>query len=338
MTGSLIRIAFLLALAAIGLLRPAHAAAPQAMLKPAIIVDADKVTLGDLFDPSVFAAAPEAAHVPVLSAPRPGESLMLDALALQRFAARQQIDWPNTQGLTAVKIERAGTPVSTDAIEDALRKALEAQDIQTGIQGRLGLRLSSSPPALAVATGTVPSVSVEKLSADPATGQFRAVLRVPANDPAGAVAKVTGRAYAITLLPVLGRDVKPGETISARDIVLTEIPSERLGQNVLTADSDIVGRAPKRMIRAGEPLRLGDVEAPILVRRDTIVTMTMRAPGMTLTAEGRALENGAAGDIVKVMNTSSKRTVVATVEGEGLVSVGRPSPSPLAANFATPRP
>ena len=136
---------------------------------------------------------------------------------------------------------------------------------------------------------------------------------------------------------MLSRDVKPGETIAQSDVVITEMPSEKLGQNVLTAAGDIAGHAAKRMIRAGDPLRLGDVEAPILVRKDMLVTMSVRAPGMTLTAEGRALESGAAGAAIKVMNTNSKRTVIATVEGEGLVSVGRAATSaPLAANFAAP--
>ena len=332
MIGSFMRIALYIVLIVIGLLRTAHAAAPQAMLKAAIVVDGDKVTLGDLFDATAFADVPEAAHVAVLSAPRPGDSLMLDALALQRFAAKQRIDWPNTQALTAIKIERTGTPIDAETVERVLRDGLAAQ----GLQGHLGIRLSGALPALYVATGTAPSLSVEKLTVDPTTGQFQAALRAPADDPAGATVKVTGRAYGIIELPVLVRDIKPGETISARDVVLTDMASEKLGQNVLTAASDLIGRAPKRMVRAGQALRLGDVEAPVLVKKDMIVTMTMRAPGMTLTAEGRALQDGAAGDAIKIMNTNSKRTVIATVEGEGLVTVGRASPSPLAANDATP--
>ena len=320
---ALLVLAFLL-----GFTAPALADAPQAMLKAQIVVEGDKVLLGDIFDVGAFAAAPEAAHVAVLAAPKPGDSLLLDALALQRFAAKQHIDWPNTQALTAIKIERAGIPVGADAIEAALRDGLAAQ----GLQGHLGIRLSS-PPALYVATGISASLSIDTLSVDGTTGQFQAMLRAPANDPAGVTARVLGRAYQITELPVLTRDIKPGETISAHDIVLTEMPSEKLGQNVLTATDDIVGRAPKRMIRAGTPLRLGDVEAPILVKKDAIVTMIMRAPGMTLTAEGRALEQGAKGDAVKIMNTNSKRTVIATVEDDGVVSVGQTGSAALAANI-----
>jgi flagella basal body P-ring formation protein FlgA len=297
----------------------------QAVLKAQIVVEGDKVLLGDLFDASAFTAAPEAAHVAVLAAPKPGDSLLLDALALQRFAAKQRIDWPNTQALTTIKIERAGLAVGGDAVEAALRDGLAAQ----GLQGRVGLRLSSVP-ALFVATGTPASLSVDTLTVDTATGQFQAMLRAPANDPTGTTAKVMGRAYKITELPVLTRDIKPGETIGPHDVVLTEMASEKLGQNVLTATGDIVGRAPKRMIRAGEPLRLGDVEAPVLVKKDAIVTMVMRAPGMTLTAEGRALEDGAKGDAIKVMNTNSKRTIIATVEGDGIVAVGQTGAAALA--------
>lgn len=325
MIRSLLRITLYVVL--LSLAHPAHAA--QAVLKSAIVVEGEKVTLGDLFDASAFAAAPESAHVAVLAAPRPGESFNLDALALVRFAARHKIDWLNTQGLTAIRIERAGTLVGADAIEKTLREGIEAR----GMQGRVGIRLSGAPPTLYVATGTAPSVSLETLSVDPGTGHFTATLRAPAADPAGASLRVTGRAYAIAELPVLSRDIKPGETIGASDVVFTETPREKLGQNVLTAADDLIGKAAKRMIRAGRALRLGDVEPPVLVKKNAVVTMTMTMPGMSLTAEGRALEDGAAGDAIKIMNTASKRTVVATVQTEGLVSVGR-SPSPLAANYS----
>ncbi|HMA14754.1 MAG: flagella basal body P-ring formation protein FlgA [Bacteroidota bacterium] len=42
---------------------------------------------------------------------------------------------------------------------------------------------------------------------------------------------------------------------------------------------------------------------------------------MQLTAQGRALENGAEGDVVRVMNTSSNTVVSAVVIDSGVVEV-----------------
>lgn len=325
--------AFSLGVLAVSLLLSAAVdAADPAMLKSSVVVSGEKVTLGDLFDAQAFESQAEAAQVPVLSSPKPGETLSLDAIALRRFAAAHGIDWPNTQQLTAVKIERSGTAIATDLIDKAVLGALEAR----GLEGKRGLRYSSAVPTLYVGASTAQSVSIEKISADLTTGQFSAVLRAPAGDPSGTTATVTGRAYAMSEVPVLTRDIKPGEPIAARDVTILEMPTDKLGQNLLTATSDLVGMAPRRMIRAGQPVRLGDVEPPLLVKKDSLVTMTMRAPGMTLTAEGKALQDGAAGEAIRVMNTNSKRVVVATVRDEGQVDVTAGSAARTIAANATP--
>jgi flagella basal body P-ring formation protein FlgA len=298
---------------------PADAA--QAVLKGTIQAQGEKVTLGDLFDETAFAADPDAAHVPILAAPRPGESLSLDALALQRFAATHHVEWPNTQGLTVIRIERASTQVSGEAIERALLEALETR----GLSGHYQLRYAGTVPALYIAAGSNATVTVQSLNADPATGQFAAIIR--SDESAGAASvTISGRAYKIAELPVLAHDVKPGDTITERDVTLIDLPAEKIGQNVVTDAHDLFGMAARRMLRGGEPLRLGDIEAPILVKKNMLVTMSMQAPGISLTAEGRAIEDGAKGEAIRVMNTGSKRIVVATVQGEGLVLVGGAAP------------
>ena len=74
----------------------------------------------------------------------------------------------------------------------------------------------------------------------------------------------------------------------------------------------------------GQPIREGDLRAPIVVARGSLVGMTLTTPNMVLTAQGRAIEDGAMGQVIKVMNTQSKTTVDAVVEGPGRVVVSAP--------------
>jgi flagella basal body P-ring formation protein FlgA len=53
------------------------------------------------------------------------------------------------------------------------------------------------------------------------------------------------------------------------------------------------------------------------IRRGETATLTYVAPGMSLTMRARALEDGAVGDSVSFMNTSSNRTIDAVVTGPG---------------------
>lgn len=57
--------------------------------------------------------------------------------------------------------------------------------------------------------------------------------------------------------------------------------------------------------------------ADAAVRRGEMVTLQYAAPGLSLSMRARALEDGAVGDTVRFVNTSSNRTIEATVTGPG---------------------
>ena len=65
---------------------------------------------------------------------------------------------------------------------------------------------------------------------------------------------------------------------------------------------------------------------PELVARNETVTIVFEVPGIMLTTRGKALEAGAQGDLVNVLNVQSKRTVQATVTGPGRVTVVATTP------------
>jgi flagella basal body P-ring formation protein FlgA len=57
--------------------------------------------------------------------------------------------------------------------------------------------------------------------------------------------------------------------------------------------------------------------ADAAVRRGETVMLEYAAPGMSLSMRARALEDGAVGDSVRFLNTSSNRTIEAVVTGPG---------------------
>ena len=60
---------------------------------------------------------------------------------------------------------------------------------------------------------------------------------------------------------------------------------------------------------------------------EATVTMLFDAPGMSLSAVGRALAEGGEGDSIAVLNPTSYRQVVGVVIGPGSVRVGKPDPA-----------
>jgi flagella basal body P-ring formation protein FlgA len=82
----------------------------------------------------------------------------------------------------------------------------------------------------------------------------------------------------------------------------------------------------RRQLRAGQALRVADLVKPDLVTRDQNVTLIYRTSGLYLTIRGKAIDGGAEGDVVNVMNLQSKRAVSGVVTGRGEVSISVATP------------
>ena len=89
---------------------------------------------------------------------------------------------------------------------------------------------------------------------------------------------------------------------------------------VLDAQS-VIGKGPRRPIGLDQPIRSGDLREPVTVKKNSLVTISLRTERMVLTAQGRALEDGATGNVIRVMNTKSNTVINAVVAESGLVEV-----------------
>lgn len=131
------------------------------------------------------------------------------------------------------------------------------------------------------------------------------------NTPAGAERVV---------VPV--HDIQRGEIITDADLTYLDAPSGRILVSVVTSMNDLNGREARRLLLRGQPLRAEDVRKPILVTKGSTVTMTFEAPGLALTAVGRAMSEGGLGETVIVLNPVSYRQVTGVVTGPGEVRAG----------------
>jgi len=117
---------------------------------------------------------------------------------------------------------------------------------------------------------------------------------------------------------VPARDIARGATISQADLATKTVDGNVLS-GTATSVNDIVGMQSRRVLHAGESVRLEDVRRPTLVVKGSTVTMIFEAPGITLTAAGRAMSEGGLGETVTVQNPVSFRQVSAIVTGPGQV-------------------
>ncbi|HQT75715.1 MAG: flagella basal body P-ring formation protein FlgA [Rhodospirillales bacterium 20-64-7] len=111
----------------------------------------------------------------------------------------------------------------------------------------------------------------------------------------------------------------PGDIVRGDDVV-AQAPSGRQ-RNIMPASAKIIGLEVKRRIYAGHDVDEQDVGAVTAVKASTTVTVLWKRGNLSLELEGRALDAGAIGDEVRVLNPVSLRTIRGTVTGEGIVEV-----------------
>lgn len=135
-------------------------------------------------------------------------------------------------------------------------------------------------------------------------------------------------------LVVPAHDIARGAVIGENDLATKAIPALRMNESFVHTVSDANGKEAKRALRAGEILHMSDLKRPALVAKGATVTMVFEAPGMAMTATGRALAEGGEGDSIPVLNPTSYRQVVAVVTAPGVVRVGPSSALPKSNEIA----
>ena len=83
----------------------------------------------------------------------------------------------------------------------------------------------------------------------------------------------------------------------------------------------LIGMEARTSLYAGRPVRPADVGAPALVDRNQIVPLIYDVGGLRIATEGRALGRAGAGEILRVMNLSSRATVSARISDDGAAYV-----------------
>ncbi|HEX6979216.1 MAG TPA: flagellar basal body P-ring formation chaperone FlgA [Alphaproteobacteria bacterium] len=309
--------AFVLSLCAV-LMQSGWAAA--AVLRSHTTVTDGFVRLGDLFE-GIAAGA----DIVVARAPAPGRQMTFDAATLYRLAQAYRIDWRPQSRFDRTLVQRVGRIIPASDIVARLDEAIAAEANRTDFE----VELSQRQADVILPIDATPSVEVRDLSLDPQGGRFTAMLVVGGDHPAARHLMVSGRVHATVRVPVLRRTIDAGDIINKGDIEWIRVRESRIGGDTITDPARLIGTTPRRRLKAGELIREGETRPPVVVDRNSTVTILLQVGNMTLTAQGRATEDGAKGDVIRVVNLQSKRTIEATVEGPDLVTVSLVTPRAL---------
>jgi flagella basal body P-ring formation protein FlgA len=286
--------------------------ANAATLKSVVQLNGPVLTAGDLFD----GLDKDIAARVLGPAPLPGQDVTLNALALMRVAAALDSPWQPQNTTDQAIVSSAGTLVDQKTIGDALMKSLQDK----GVKGRFTLSYLNEP-GMVLPQGMTATAEVTKIAYHPESERFEATVVAPgAAHPASHI-DVTGHVERIVSVPMLKKPMRGGDVISEADVEWTDMPANMVQPDFVIEANQIVGKTPRRMILAEQPVRTIEVAEPLLVSHGQDVTIIYNKGPITVTAKGRAMEDGARGYLIHVVNSSSNRAIDATVSDSGTVTV-----------------
>lgn len=282
-------------------------------LNPIVQIDADFIHLGDLFEP-----AGQYADRTVLRAPNPGEELVLPATWLWKAAKTFGIDWRPTSTADTVTVSRPSSVITAEQIKGLLTDSFFKR---TGEDDLVEVEEDGGPYRINLPRSVAPTARVERFDYDAHSGRFTATLIAPADGRPLEKMNISGRFHRLVELPVPTRRLGSGHIIDANDLTLVRMREENLGTNLIVDETKLIGKAVGRTLNSGKPVRSGDVGAPVLVEKGRIITVILQTERMVLSVQGRAMEDGALDDVIRVQNTQSNTVIDAVVTGSGRVEV-----------------
>ena len=284
-------------------------------LRASITVTSDVVRVGDLID-----NAGSAALIPLYRSPDLGTTGALPVAQVLAVLRAKQVIGVMTGDIKEVQVIRLARTLANKDLETAVASALErrfglgdaANITVTFDRGIADMRLDASN------TGVLQPVATRY---DARSGRFDIAFEINSdNNPAPTKLRFTGNAIETVEVAVLTRDIDRVDLLKASDVAMERRPKAEVTGEAASRDRTL-GMQLRRPMRAGTPIRVADIVKPDFVQRDQNVTVIYQVPGIYLTTRGKAIESGAEGDTISVLNLQTKRTLSGVVTGRGQVTV-----------------
>ena len=125
---------------------------------------------------------------------------------------------------------------------------------------------------------------------------------------------------------IYARNINAGELIAAEDLTWSANDVVRPAGAVRSPE-EVIGFTAKYALRSGQAVEGRQISPPKVVRKNDMIYVDWSEGGVTLSLQARALDDGAVGQTIQVLNTQSKKTIEAVVAGPGRAVTGQAAES-----------
>jgi flagella basal body P-ring formation protein FlgA len=290
------------------------------VLRANVAVAGNVVRIGDVID-----NAGVSAQIAIYRAPDLGTTGSLPTAQVLATLRAHRVIGVDTRDITEISITRLARTIEVKDIEWEVARAL-AHRRGLGDAPNLSVKFDNDVQDIRLEASNTGAMQPASVRFEPRNNRFDITFEI-ANETAATPTRLhfTGSAIETVEAAVLTRDVERGEVLKPTDVAIERRPKAEVGSDLASRDRAI-GMQVRKQLRASAPLKTADIAKPDLVQRDQNVTLTFETAGLYLTIRGKALESGAEGDVVNVLNLQSKRTVSGVVVGREQVAISVATP------------
>jgi len=233
---------------------------------------------------------------------------------VQKIPPNTDIKW---EGASSTLVKRKGVTIGPQEVESAVANFLMEKRDELPI-AEYSFIPRELPLPFVVPVG---DMEVDVIPADPKViGSRRMSLVYKVDDTIVKNISVRGKLKAMTPVAILTQNVKRGSILHP-DMV--QLQSKDLGKlrTPCTDLREVLGRRLTRSLRTGSVLDMSSIEIPPLIRKGQLVKIHINHNGMHLSASGISSMNGKQDQIIRVVNTVSKKMIYCKVSAPGIVEV-----------------
>ncbi len=121
--------------------------------------------------------------------------------------------------------------------------------------------------------------------------------------------------YVTTTRPLIA-----GQTIHLGDLTSTRGDLANLPPGILIDPASAIGKTLRNSLGPGQPVRSDQLLAPQVIRQGQLVRVIFAGTGFSVSAEGKALNNAATGQLAQI-RMDSGQTISGTARADGTVEI-----------------
>lgn len=204
---------------------------------------------------------------------------------------------------------------------DDISEAVVSEFVNQGLGDDVELEFFGGKTSFSIEDASVVKIMIIDLHVDEDSGKFTAEAEIFADGNSVAKTTLLGRAYMLGNVWVPIREIVKDEVIGSDDIKLVKMRLNRLRGDVISDEKDLIDKQAVRNLKEGKPVATKDVRDEVVVKRGDKVMVVYNYKGLHITSRMEALEDGAKGKMIRLLNAKSSKEISGKVLSKNMVVI-----------------